>query len=331
MMRRQPETQIMAELPRERSQESPPFSFCGMDCFDPFMVREGRKELKKYGVLFTCMASRAIHIEMLYYMTTDAFINAFRCFMALRGPVKQMRSDQGTNFVGAKNEFTATLKESKPQLQSFLADNNCEFLFNPPAASHMGGVWERQIRTVRSILEALVSNLPGRLDSLSLRTFFYEAMATVNSRPLTTTGSKYMELLTPNHLITMKGKTLTQPPGVFVKEDVYARKRWRRVQYLSQQFWNRWRREYLTNLHLRQKWQTPRRNLQVGDVVLLVDDDKPRNVWSLARVNEAISDMDGFVRKVKIQLQECDKVGKQNRLTVLECPIQKLVVLIENK
>ena len=239
--------QKMADLPDDRTEPSPPFTYCGMDCFGPFYVKEGRKECKRYGLLFTCMSSRAVHIEMLDDMTTDAFINALRCFIALRGAVRQLRSDQGSNFVGAQHELKEALKEIKHErLQTYFAEQGCDFVMNVPHASHMGGVWERQIRTIRSVLNAILHQSGGRLDSASLRTFFYEAMAIVNGRPLTVDNLGDPcgpEPLTPNHLLTMKSKVILPPPGDFVKEDVYARKRWRRVQYLANEFWARWRKE----------------------------------------------------------------------------------------
>lgn len=100
--RRRTEQQKMADLPEDRMEATPPFTYCGMDCFGPFYVKEGRKELKRYGLLITCMCSRAVHIEMLDDLSTDAFINALRAFIAIRGSVRQMRCDQGTNFVGTK-------------------------------------------------------------------------------------------------------------------------------------------------------------------------------------------------------------------------------------
>ncbi|KAK0155318.1 hypothetical protein N1851_002327 [Merluccius polli] len=109
--RKPTEEQKMADLPPERVEPSPPFIFCGMDCFGPFLTKQGRKESKRYGLLFTCLSSCAIHIEMLDSMSTDALINGLRCFIAIRGAVRQIRSDQGTNFVGAKNKFKETLKE----------------------------------------------------------------------------------------------------------------------------------------------------------------------------------------------------------------------------
>lgn len=129
------------------------------------------------------MCSRAIHIETLDDLTSDAFLNALCCFIALRGNVSQLQSDQGTNFVGARNEFKVLMKEIE---QEQVKELGCSFVMNPPASSHMGGVWERQIRTVRSVLTSILDQSARTLDSSSLRTFLYEVMAIVNSRPLTT-------------------------------------------------------------------------------------------------------------------------------------------------
>jgi hypothetical protein len=248
-LRRPVEEQKMADLPEDRVESSPPFSFCGMDCFGPFITKQGRKEFKRYGLLFTCLCSRAVHIEMLDDMTTDSFIIGLRTFIAIRGTVTQIRSDQGSNFTGASNELIAAMKElDADKIARFLMQKQCEFVFNAPCSSHAGGVWERQIRSIRNILDSTLSLSHGRLDDASLRCLFYEAMMIVNSRPLTAIDSDpNSETITPNHLVTMKSSILLPPPGNFVKEDIYARKRWRRIQYLMEQFWSRWRKEYLLN------------------------------------------------------------------------------------
>lgn len=118
-------------------------------------------------------------------MSTDALINGLRCFIAIRGTVHQIKSDQGSNFVGAKNEPKEALKQvNADRLAAFLANKQCDFVMNAPYASHVGGVWERQIRTVRSVLRSKLALSSGRLNDASLRAFLYEAMA-INSRPLT--------------------------------------------------------------------------------------------------------------------------------------------------
>lgn len=308
-----------------------------MDIFGPFLTKQARKEYKRYGLLFTCFYSRAIHVEMLEDLSTDTFINGLRCFIALRGSVRQIKCDQGTNFVGAKNELSAAQGEINiDKLTTFLADNQCDFVLNTPHASHAGGVWERQIRTVRNILNATLALTPGRLTDSSLRTFLYEVAAIVNSRPLTTDSlndPNSLEPLTPNHLVTMKTSTPLPPPGQFVKEDSYAQKRWRHVQYLLEQFWSRWKREYLQNIMVRQKWHKPKRNMQIGDIVMDKDEMQPRSQWKLGRILDTVKDTDGLVRKVKIGFaaRNLNKRGQRvNKMSVVERPVHKLVLLLED-
>lgn len=226
-MRGRTEEQRMADLPVDRVDPSPPLLYTGIDCFEPFYTKQGRKEFKRYGLLFTCLSYRAIHLEMLEDLTTDALLNALRCFIAIRGAVRQIRSDQGTNFLGAKNELERGLMEfDKERISTYLARKQCDFLMNVPEASHMGGIWERQIRTVRGVMSSVLAQAKRRLDDTSLRTFFYEAMSIVNSRPLTTNtinDPKGVEPLTPNHLLTMKSIVPLAPAGKFVQEDLYAK------------------------------------------------------------------------------------------------------------
>ncbi len=331
----------MANLPEDRLEPSAPFTHCGVDYFGPWLIKERRREMKRYGVLFTCLASRAIHLEVAKNLETDSFLNALRRFLARRGPIRVIRCDQGTNLVGARNELKEALKEmNKNKVKDFLLQNECdwiEFQTSVPAASHMGGSWERQIRTVRNVLNALLNQSGTQLDDESLHTFMCETEAIVNSRPLTATNltsPNGSEPLTPNHLLTMKSRVLMPPPGEFLKEDIYLVKRWRRVQYLVNQFWLRWRKEFLCSLQQRQKWTTPRRNVQVGDIVLLSDDNVPRNHWRMGRVEEAYTDQDGFVRKVKLLMSDPLLNHKGERVkakTVLERPIQKLVLLLKNQ
>ena len=280
--KRRSKSKRMAELPKERVEPSPPFTYCGVDLFGPLYVKEGRKELKRYGLLFTCMTSRVIHLEVCNTMGTDSFLNALRRFICRRGPIRQLRADQGSNFIGAKRELREALNEmDQDKIKSDLLKRNCdwmEFNFNAPKASHIGGVWERQIRTLRSVLTALLEKNGSQLNDEALRTFMSEAEAVVNSRPLTsdnTTSSLSPEALTPNHLLTMKTKIILPPPGVFQDGDKYSRKQWRRIQHLTNEFWTRWRKEFLHVLQERQKCVRLRRNMQIGDIVLVKDDNTP--------------------------------------------------------
>ncbi|XP_065140047.1 uncharacterized protein [Paramisgurnus dabryanus] len=324
--------QKMADLPPERMEATPPFTYSGMDCFGPFYVKEGRRELKRYGLLFTCMCSRAVHLEVLDDLSTDAFLNALRCFISIRGNVSQLHSDQGTNFIGAKREFLELMKQMD---QERVKELGCTFVMNPPASSHMGGVWERQIRTVRSVLTSILDQSAARLESSSLRTFMYEVMAIVNSRPLTLehiNDPVGPEPLTPNHILTMKPTIIAPPPGEFVREDLYLQKRWKRVQFLANEFWSRWRKEYLLSLQQRCKWNKSRRNAKINDIVLLQDDLAPRNQWKLAKVVEVFPGTDGRVRRLKLLVSDStldSKGAHTSKPVYLEKPIHKTVLLLE--
>ena len=154
--------QKMADLPTERTLELAPFTYCGVDMFGHFNIKEGRKIHKRYCVMFTCFSSRAVHLETTNTLDTDSFIMALRRFLSTRGKVRSIRSDNGGNFVGAGNELRNCLKEMEiSKIATYLQSEMCDWIEwerNTPNASHMGGVWERQIRTIRGILSSLLKS-----------------------------------------------------------------------------------------------------------------------------------------------------------------------------
>lgn len=331
-----PTTQLMGELPPSRVEDSPPFTHVGMDCFGPFIVKEKRTEMKKYGLIFTCMYSRAVHIELLDDLTTDAFLNALRCFEALRGPADTLYCDNGTNFIGARNKLNkelANMMESK--LKQYLAERMINFRTSTPTASHQGGVWERLIRSTRNILSEIFEKQKGRFDISMLRTAFYEAMATINSRPLSLTHLNNEELLplTPNSILSGKITPAGPPPGDLSSGD-YVRSRWKRVQAAAEEFWRRWTDEYLQTITKRQVWKTTQENISVGDAVLVMDKDRPRNLWKIGTVTVVHPGGDNQVRKASVKMASpfIDRFGKpMEEATVLDRPIQKLVILMKSK
>ncbi|KAK2564378.1 hypothetical protein P5673_011803 [Acropora cervicornis] len=317
--------QKMANLPKSRVEPAPPFSYCAVDCFGPWYVKAGRREVKRYGTLFTCMASRAIHIEVVHTMATDSFLQALRRVIARRGPIRELRSDQGTNFVGAENELKRSFQEMDDErIKAELLKHNIDWIRNPAMASNFGGAWERQIRSVRNIMAALMKQHGHSLDDESLQTLLCEVEAVVNSRPLTTESlsDPLSPLpLTPSTLLTGKTKLILPPPEKFQREDIYCKGRWRRVQHVADEFWSRWSKEYLQSLQGRQKWTRQRRNFTEGDIVLLKDDNTCRNKWPMARVIAARRDHQGQVRSVAVQ----PATG-----SVLSRPINKFVLLLES-
>ncbi|KAL2092716.1 hypothetical protein ACEWY4_012514 [Coilia grayii] len=209
-----------------------------------------------------------------------------------------------------------SLNERK--IQDALLPDGIEWSFNPPAASHHGGVWERLIRSVRQVLNSTLHQ--QSIDDEGLQTLFCEAEAILNNRPLSTVSSDSQDLepLTPNHILLLKTKPILLP-GVFLKSDLYARRCWKQVQYMADLFWHRWTKEYLLLLQERQKWMDVKRNLNVGDIVLVVDPTAPRGSWPLARVLETKPDGRGLVRSVKLK----------TKTSVLERPITKLCCILE--
>ncbi len=143
--------QKMSDLPQERLQpDLAPFTNTGVDYFGPFEVKRGRSLVKRYGVLFTCMTSRAIHIEVANSLDTSSCINALRHFVCKRGQVKYLRSDNGTNFVGAKAELQKGFSSiDTDKVHSTRRTLGIEWTFNPPGASHHGGIWERLIKSIQ--------------------------------------------------------------------------------------------------------------------------------------------------------------------------------------
>ena len=147
-----PQEPKMANLPKDRLEPAPPFAFCAVDYFNPWYIKEGRREVKRYE-LFTCLASRAVHIEVASSLSTDSFLNAYRRFLGRRGPVQHLRSDMGTNFVGARNELQQELPMLEhDKMRQELVKRNCDwvdFKTNLPEASHVG-YWS--IRSALSVM-----------------------------------------------------------------------------------------------------------------------------------------------------------------------------------
>ena len=311
-----PATQKMADLPSCRLQsDHPPFTFVGVDLVGPMLVKLGRSEVKRCRCIFTCLTVRAVHLEMTNGLDTDSFINALQRFTSRRGAPKEIWCDNGTNFVGAERELRRSLKEwNRARIHDFLLQRDIEWHFNPPRASHMGGVWERMIRSVRMLLNPLLKE--KRINDEGMLTLLCSVEAIINGRPLTAVSDDPNDLsaLTPNDLL-IPGTPRQLPLGLFRQEDQYVRRRWRQVQYLADVFWRRWTKEYLPTLQARSKWSERKPNISVGDIVLLVDDTH-RNYWP--RVLEVFPGDDGLVRTVKVKTQSTTLVRPIAKICLLE-------------
>ena len=150
----------MADLPSDPLEQVAPFTFSAVDYFGPFYIKEGRKEMKRYGLLFTCMALRGnsffIDDRLILERVSSICLSKRSCSAAKVGPGQ------------------AALREmNQDKIRRELLKSSCDWFswkMNAPHSSHMGGVWERQIRTVRSVLTGLLQNHASQLDDESLRT-----------------------------------------------------------------------------------------------------------------------------------------------------------------
>jgi hypothetical protein len=294
--------QMMAPLPRARLiPYDPPFTRCGVDYFGPVEIVSGRKRLKRYGCLFTCFNTRAVHLEVAPSLEADDFINTLRQFTNRRGEVKEMWSDNGTNFVGAEKELRASVKQlNDGVVEEALKSHGIVWHFQPPTASHMSGVWERLVGVVKKHLKILCG--VRSLDEHRLRTLFSEVEFIVNSRPLIATSEDPadLEAISPNHFLLLR-KSSTNQVAATDANDIWSRRRWKQVQQLSDRFWQRWLKEYVPLLQKRIKWTKPKRNFQPGDIVLMVNENLSRCFWPLARVVNIHLGADGLVRTVSVR------------------------------
>ena len=188
----------------------------------------------------------------------------------------------------------------------------------------MGGVWERNIRTARDVLTAILKKQV--LDDERLDTIFAEVTNIVNSRPLTFVSDDVRDPkpLTPNDLLLPRQPGFPSPPGKFGKADAYGR-RWRYVQYVMDHFWKRWTSEYLPNLQVRSKWLEKQRNLQIGDIVLVLDESLLRAHWPLGRVMQVFPGSDGLVRTVELKTAYANSLMRPiNKLCLLEAVDQEI-------
>ncbi|XP_070206193.1 uncharacterized protein [Littorina saxatilis] len=322
--------QQMASLPSDRVIPSAPFSHVGVDVFGPWEVltrktRGGQANSKRWAVIFTCMSTRAIHIEVIEEMTSSSFINALRRFISLRGPVQELRSDRGTNFVGAAKELNMeSLFKEDGLVQGHLRKSGVIWRFNPPHASHMGGVWERMIGVVRRILDSLLMDAKRKpLTHEVLCTLMAEVCAVVNSRPITPI---YHEpdsplILNPSMLLTQKSGESQPLPDYSNLKDCY-KQHWKHVQVLSNAFWKKWKEEYLQELQQRRRWMQTEENLKENSLVLLRDPSVPRNSWPVGLVVRTFpTARDNLVRSVEI------RVIKDNQAKLYVRPITELIPL----
>ncbi|XP_062541336.1 uncharacterized protein LOC134209365 [Armigeres subalbatus] len=212
------------------------FTFTGLDYFGPVTVRVGRTNVKRWAALFTCLTTRAIHLEVAFTLSTESCKLAIRRFIARRGAPLEIYSDQGLNFQGARKELREEIRKLNQELASTFTNAATQWKMNPPYAPHMGGIWERLVRSVKLALAAMETS--RNPDDETFQTALTEAESIVNTRPLTylPLDSAESEALTPNHFLLLSSNGVCQPVANPVDVKSTLRANWNHVRVMLDRF-----------------------------------------------------------------------------------------------
>ena len=321
-----PSPQMIGQLPIERLTPGPVFDKIGIDFAGPIQVKYAhvRKPVivKAYVCLFVSLSVKAVHLEPVSDLTTDAFIAALRRFTARRGKPSLILSDHGTNFTGATRELKEIYEffnkqKTQGDISEFCSAQCIEWRFIPERAPHFGGLWEAAVKSMKFHFKRIVSNT--KLTFEELTTILTQIESCLNSRPLAPLPHEEdnIEALTPGHFLT--GRPLESiPDPSFSYRNLSLLKRWYLCQSVVRHFWKRWSDEYLSSLRRHNKWKFPSRNLQVGDIVVLQEDNLITTKWPLAKVIQVYPGTDGLVRVATVKTS----TGVYRR------PVAKLALLL---
>lgn len=301
---------IMSDLPYVRVNQAKAFSHTGVDYTGAYNItlsrNRGVKSQKAYVCVFICLCTKAIHLELASDLSSNTFISAFRRFISRRGDCNTLYSDLGTNFVGAKNQLDDIYRllqsnEYKTAFQSELNSNKIEWKFNPPSAPHFGGIWESNVKSVKSHLTRVIGTQILSFEEFS--TVLAQVEALLNSRPLCVLSNDPSDLtaLTPAHFLYGSPLNSLHSPNV-VNENINRLNRHKLLDAMVQSFWKRWHLEYLTSLQTRQKWnQSASSSIKVGTIVVIKHDNLPPLQWPLGVVVKVFPGKDNVIRVVSVK------------------------------
>lgn len=319
---------IMADLPSSRVTPARPFMHCGVDLAGPFQIKESSRRnarhYKAYFALFICMATKAIHLEALTSLSTEAFLATLSRFVARRSLPTDMYCDNGTNFRGADRQISEIVtfiraKNNQEVVQTALNHRGIKFHFACPKAPFMGGLYESNIKNVKFHLNRVVGNHTLTLEEFI--TVLSRVEAVLNSRPLCeiSPSPDELEALTPGHFLT-GGPLLDVPEPQLMDVTLNRLNRWQMVSRMVQHFWQRWSNEYLLSLQQRAKWFSPdSENLKVGQLVWIKEDGVAPLNYPLGKIEEVLPNSnDGIVRIVNVR----------TATGVLRRPVRRLAPLI---
>lgn len=298
--------QLMGDLPAARITPARAFLHSSIDYAGPIQTRtskgRGQKSSKSWIAVFVCLASKAVHLELVSDLTTNTFIAAFKRFTSRRGHCSDIYSDNGTNFVGACNEMQRQLQKccQDEEWRKELANDGTKFHFSPPGSPHFNGLAEAAVKIAKGALRRTIGE--HKLTFEEMTTLLTQVEAVMNSRPLCplTRHPDDNSSLTPGHLLIGQPMTTIPEPNILhIRESRLSR--WQLVTQMFQNFWHRWSREYLHHLQQRNKWSTEKKPLKVGEIVIVRDELMPPIKWKLARVVNLHPGADGIVRVATVK------------------------------
>ncbi|CAK1597985.1 unnamed protein product [Parnassius mnemosyne] len=316
----------MGDLPEVRVTPSRPFLHAGVDFAGPLQILttrgRGIKTNKAYICIFICMATKAIHLELVGDMSTNAFLGAFKRFIARRGKYSHIWSDQGSNFIGANRELKDLWQQARLEipgsLSDILAEDGTQWHFNPPYSPNFGGLWEAGVKSIKYHLKRILNS---HLTFEEMSTTLCQIEACLNSRPLCpidTTDIDSLEILTPGHFLIGEAPiNIPEPDLRQIK--VNRLSHWQYTQRLLQDFWHRWQNEYLSRLQQRPKWLKHTQEFKIGDIVLIKEENLPPGKWSLGHIVQKHPGPDNICRVYSLKCR--DKIVKRSVTKLCLLPI----------
>ncbi|XP_055543329.1 uncharacterized protein LOC129728883 [Wyeomyia smithii] len=250
------------------------------------------------------MCTKAVRLEAVSSLTTDAFFASLKRLIGRRGLIQQLHSDNATNFKGAQHELHEIFRQFQDQqacgqIHQFCQEREIEWHFIPPYAPEFGGLWEATVKSVKTHLKRVVGN--AKLTFEELATVLVEIEAILNSRPLFTTSRDPTDpqVITPAHYLIGRPLIALSEHSL---EDIKVTRldRWQHLQLMREHFWRSWSRDYLSTLQPRKKNHRTMPNLRPGMIVLMQEKNLPPLCWKLGRITAVFPGEDGLVRAVNV-------------------------------
>ena len=313
--------QIMGHVPNERLSPAPAWSYTSVDLFGPYSIKgetNKRSRGRGYGVIFNCMLTRAVYLDLATDYSTDGFILVLRRFISIRGCPLKMWSDRGSQLKAADKEVRQIIAGlDEKAIIEFGSSKAFDWTFTTPNAPWQNACSESLIKSVKKVLKFVIGD--QILSFSEMLTVLFETADMVNSRPIGRhpTSLEDGAYLSPNDVLL--GRSTKEIPNTSFDTSSNLCVRQRFCQKIVNAFWKKWTRDFFPSLIIRQKWHTSQRNIRVGDIVIMQDANALRGKWKLGKVSRADPSLrDGFVRNIEIQ----------HGNTTVQRLVQKVVVLV---